>query len=180
MTAEVLENHLVCLDPQKSSHNLDGEDFTVAQGGFRPTLTQPFPFQPVIHKAKHSDKKSGEIFHGRPPAVFSVFLFSGRLYKEVSVFANPKKLAHGVSLLRGGRPGDTYFTTNKYRTVRGAEERLALPHAPEVRLDFEIANQPRVYGPRKVAPAFGKPGGGIEYWSPDPVRVRIIRWRDLR
>jgi len=85
-----------------------------------------------------------------------------------------------TGLLRSGRPGDSYFTTNKFRTVRSAEEKLALPRSPEVRLDFEITGQPTIYGPRKVAPAFGKPGGGIEYWSPDPVRVRIIRWRDLK
>lgn len=45
-----------------------------------------------------------------------------------------------TGLLRGGRPGDTYFTPNKYRTVQSAEEKLALPRAPEVRLDFEIVN----------------------------------------
>ncbi len=107
---------------------------------------------------------------------------ASRLPRRFSRYMSRSELetVQETGLLRGGRPGETYFTTNRCRTVRSAEEKLALPRAPEVRLDFEIVNQPRIYEPRKVAPAFGKPGGGIDYWSPDPVRVRIIRWCDLR
>ena len=82
--------------------------------------------------------------------------------------------------LRGGRPGETYFTVNRYRTVRSAMRYLSLPNPPEVRLDFKILNQPRIYGPRVVQPKYGQPGGGTELWIVDEeVMVRIIRIVEL-
>ena len=86
--------------------------------------------------------------------------------------------------LRGGRLGETYFTVNKYRTVRSAMRYLSLPNPPEVRLDFKILNQPRIYGPRVAKPKYGQPGGGTELWvdvkdSDEAVRVRIIRIVEL-
>jgi hypothetical protein len=82
--------------------------------------------------------------------------------------------------LRGGRPGETYFTANRYRTVRSAMRYLSLPNPPEVRLDFKILNQPRIYGPRVAEPKYGQPGGGTELWTDDEaVLVRIIRIVEL-
>jgi len=87
--------------------------------------------------------------------------------------------------LRGGRLGETYFTVNRYRTVRSAMRYLSLPNPPEVRLDFKILNkQLRIYGPRVAEPKYGQPGGGIELWvdvkdSDEAVLVRIIRIVEL-
>jgi hypothetical protein len=83
--------------------------------------------------------------------------------------------------LRGGRRGETYFTVNRYRTVRSAMRYLSLPNPPEVRLDFKILNQPRIYGPRVVEPKYGQPGGGTELWTvkTKEVLVRIIRIVEL-
>jgi hypothetical protein len=87
--------------------------------------------------------------------------------------------------LRGGRLGETYFTVNRYRTVRSAMRCLSLPNPPEVRLDFKILNkQLRIYGPRVAEPKYGQPGGGTELWvdvkDPDEaVLVRIIRIVEL-
>jgi len=87
--------------------------------------------------------------------------------------------------LRGGRPGETYFTVNRYRTVRSAMRYLSLPKPPEVRLDFKILNkQLRIYGPRVAEPKYGQPGGGTELWvdvkdSDEAVLVRIIRIVEL-
>jgi hypothetical protein len=82
--------------------------------------------------------------------------------------------------LRGGRPGETYFTVNRYRTVRSAMRYLSLPNPPEVRLDFKILNQPRIYGPRVAEPKYGQPGGGTELWTVNQeVLVRIIRIVEL-
>jgi hypothetical protein len=86
--------------------------------------------------------------------------------------------------LRGGRRGETYFTVNRYRTVRSAMRYLSLPNPPEVRLDFKILNQPRIYGPGVVEPKYGQPGGGTELWvdvktSKEAVLVRIIRIVEL-
>ena len=85
-----------------------------------------------------------------------------------------------TGLLRGGRPGTTYFTTNKYRTRQSAVRFLSLPNTPDVRVDFKILNNPRIFGPMRVDPDFGQPGGGIQYWSDDPVAVRILRIANLR
>jgi hypothetical protein len=82
--------------------------------------------------------------------------------------------------LRGGRRGETYFTVNRYRTVRSAMRYLSLPNPPEVRLDFKILNQPRIYGPRVAEPKYGQPGGGTELWTVNQeVLVRIIRIVEL-
>ena len=87
--------------------------------------------------------------------------------------------------LRGGRLGETYFTVNRYRTVRSAMRYLSLPNPPEVRLDFKILNkQLRIYGPRVAEPKYGQPGGGTELWvdvkdSDEAVLVRIIRIVEL-
>jgi len=86
-----------------------------------------------------------------------------------------------TGLLRGGREGDTFFTTSKYRIAENAQSKLALPSKPEYRVDFRMTNSPRINGPRVVEPKFtnykGYPnkGGGIEYWTPDKVRVKVYR-----
>jgi RHS repeat-associated protein len=78
-----------------------------------------------------------------------------------------------TGLLRGGRPGPTYFTSDNYSTAREAQELLSLPNAPEMKIEFTIENSPRINGPSTVAPDFGQPGGGIEYWSLDPIKIII-------
>jgi len=85
-----------------------------------------------------------------------------------------------TGLLRGGRPGRTYFTTNKYRTVSSATEKLSLPDPAELRVDFKIKNAPNISGPEEVSGKFGRTGGGIQYYTDDPVQVEIIRIRRLR
>jgi len=83
-----------------------------------------------------------------------------------------------TGLLRGGRPGETYFTIDRYVSKNSAMQRLALKHGPEYRVEFEIINQPSIVGPERVAPSL-KPlrwGWGIQYWARDPVQVRILRY----
>jgi hypothetical protein len=77
-------------------------------------------------------------------------------------------------LLRGGREGETFFTTDNYNTVKEAQEYLSLKTPPEIKVEFSIVNSPTIIGPAIVKPKFGQPGGGIEYSTFDPVRV-IIR-----
>jgi len=79
-----------------------------------------------------------------------------------------------TGLLRGGRAGPNYFTTDdNYSTVREAQQMLALPYPPDVKVIFTIQNSPRIIGPSVVLPKYGQPGGGIEYFSDDPVNVVI-------
>ena len=91
------------------------------------------------------------------------------------------RIVQETGKLRGGRGGKTYFTVNRYRTVRSAMRYLSLPNPPEVRLDFKILNkQLRIYGPRVAEPKYGQPGGGTELWTVNQeVLVRIIRIVEL-
>ncbi len=79
-----------------------------------------------------------------------------------------------TNTLRGGRPGDTYFSTNRYTTATDAQSALSLDSTPDVRVDFTITNNPSTVGPYPVEPDFGQPGGGIEYWSSDSIAVKIV------
>jgi hypothetical protein len=90
-----------------------------------------------------------------------------------------------TGLLRGGRPGETYFTVDHFGTAKEATSRLALPNSPQYRVDFEIVNQPWISGPQRVQPWIQplrpgfRAGFGVEYWTTDPVRVQLLRIQRL-
>lgn len=84
------------------------------------------------------------------------------------------KAIRSTGLLRGGRSGGTYFTTQKISTAARALRLLALPDKPTHRIAFRITNTPRVHGPLPVRPKYGQPGGGIELFSADPIKVDLI------
>jgi len=83
-----------------------------------------------------------------------------------------------TGLLRGGRPGETYFTTDHYVSENSAMQRLALKQGPDYRVEFELLNQPSIVGPERVAPSLKlfRWGWGIQYWTSDPVQVRVLRY----
>ncbi|MSP13295.1 MAG: hypothetical protein EXR62_10110 [Chloroflexi bacterium] len=90
-----------------------------------------------------------------------------------------------TSLLRGGRPGNTYFTADRFSDSGEAMSRLALPTRTQFRVDFEIANAPAIQGPSRVQP-WMKPfrpgfrqGLSMEYWSKDPIKVRLGGYQEL-
>lgn len=85
-----------------------------------------------------------------------------------------------TGFLRGGREGKTYFTTDNYSTVAEAEERLALPYSPEVKVSFTIRNTPSIVGPTIVDKKYGHLGFGLEYSSYDPIKVAIRNIETLR
>ena len=76
--------------------------------------------------------------------------------------------------LRGGNSGTTYFTNTNYNSAGTAQSQLSLPNTPQYRVEFSITNNPNVMGGTTVAPDFGQLGGGIEFWSTNPVQVQII------
>ena len=77
--------------------------------------------------------------------------------------------------LRGGRPGETFFTDSKFKSADKAQKRLALPQKPEVQMEFTIKNSPKLErNGSKVTPAFGQQGGGKEYMTTDIVEVEVI------
>ena len=60
--------------------------------------------------------------------------------------------------LRGGRLGETYFTTDNYSSALRAQEKLSLKNTPEIKVTFSILNSPTIFGPRSVFPDNGQPG----------------------
>ena len=91
-----------------------------------------------------------------------------------------KKAVEETHLLRGGRPGPTFFTRNKFRKTSSAKAKLSLKDSPEVRMDFKLKKDLRVTGPTKVQPKHRQPGGGEEFFTTEPVEVDIIRTRPLQ
>lgn len=117
-----------------------------------------------LRLAGQASKELAQEGYGAAPKRFSRYMSEAEL-----------KVVRETGKLRGGNPGKTYFTTNRYRTKRSAQRYLSLPTMPDVRVDFEILNTPQIFGPKRVDPAFGQPGGGVEYWSEEEVIVRILR-----
>jgi hypothetical protein len=69
-----------------------------------------------------------------------------------------------------GRPGETFFTKDVYKSSVKAQQRLALPNAPAFRAEFQILNNPPLLrNGAKVTPSYGMPGGGAEFMTTDPV-----------
>jgi len=76
--------------------------------------------------------------------------------------------------LRGGNPGRTYFTNRLYSNASTAQEKLALGSRPDYMIEFKIINRPSIHGGNVVLPDYGYSGGGIEYFSNDPILVDIV------
>lgn len=80
-----------------------------------------------------------------------------------------------TGMLRGGRPGETFFTDSRFRTAGRAQDRLSLPHTPEVQLEFRLREPLKLNrNGTRVQPDFGGRGGGREFSTFDPVEVEII------
>ena len=80
-----------------------------------------------------------------------------------------------TGILRGGRPGDTFFTDSRFRTASRAQNRLSLPSTPEVQMEFKVTNNPNmIRNGTRVAPDYGGIGGGREFMTTDPVSVEVI------
>lgn len=79
-----------------------------------------------------------------------------------------------TGLLRGGRPGMSYWTPDHYDSAERAKSRLALEYEPEVRLEFKITNEPELsLQDATVEPDEEEPGGGTEYMSEQNVEVEV-------
>ena len=86
-----------------------------------------------------------------------------------------------TGLLRGGRAGDTFFTKYLYKSVAKASQRLGLESTPTLRVEFEILNNPTLLkNGTKVLSLKGLSGGGAEFMTLEPVKVRLINWQLLK
>jgi hypothetical protein len=80
-----------------------------------------------------------------------------------------------TELLRGGRPGKTFWTTDFYEGALEARRFLALGSLPEVRLTFRIVGEPKLeLNGAVVEPTPDEPGGGAEYMSRGKVEVEVV------
>jgi RHS repeat-associated protein len=77
-------------------------------------------------------------------------------------------------LLRGGRGGTHYVSDAVNSSAGRAQQRLALPQTPEVRVTLEVPAG-RFSKPTRVAPANNMPGGGMERTAVGDVPVKIQR-----
>ncbi len=86
-----------------------------------------------------------------------------------------------TGLLRGGKTGETFFTKDVFKSTTSATERLALPTPATHRMEFQILNNPNLSRTgERVLSDFGRKGGGNQFSTFDPVRVRIINIQPLR
>ncbi len=91
------------------------------------------------------------------------------------------KESDGAGFLRGGRAGETYFTKDLYKSAAKAAQRLGLVSTPELRVEFKIQNNPTILkNGTKVLPLNGLSGGGAEFMTLDPVKIRLINSQPLR
>jgi RHS repeat-associated core domain len=91
------------------------------------------------------------------------------------------KAIQETGLLRGGRAGETYWTKDLYKSASSAQNRLALPSSPTLRVEFKILNNPTLLrNGTKVLPTNGMVGKGAEFMTLGPVRVRLINWQPLK
>ena len=91
-----------------------------------------------------------------------------------------------IGFLRGGDPGEIFFTKDLYKSGEKAQRRLSLDKKPELRVEFEVLNNPSLLrNGTKVRPLHRHnkptlPGKGAEFMTNDPVQVRIKNWQPLR
>ena len=91
------------------------------------------------------------------------------------------KAIQETGMLRGGNPGETFFTKDVFKTSKKAQQRLSLQSAPTHRIEFDIINNPTLQrNGTKVDPLFGQPGKGAEFMTTDPVRVNLINVQPLQ
>lgn len=91
------------------------------------------------------------------------------------------KAIQDTGMLRGGNPGETFFTKDVFKTSTKAQQRLSLPRAPTHRVEFDIINNPSLLrNGTKVQPDFGQLGKGSEFLTTDQVRVNLINVQPLQ
>ncbi len=107
------------------------------------------------------------------------------LYKALSNAPKTELVQRGMSkaelkatqdsgLIRGGRPGTHYASDAVNSSAGRAQQRLALPTKPEMRVTLEVPAG-RFSAPTRVEPNFNMPGGGMERTATGDVPATVVR-----
>jgi len=120
---------------------------------------------------------AGEIIQGVGTVVRSA---GGKIVVERVMSRAELEATERTGLLRGGREG-THYVTDSVGTdsALGAQDRLALPNTPEVKVTLEL-DRSAVSGASRVQPAFGQAGGGMERTATGNVSVKILSVKDMK
>lgn len=78
--------------------------------------------------------------------------------------------------------GSAYMTKDKYDQRAESFYRFQLPEVPDVRVKFQVVNQPTIVGPYPIFDQDSWPTGASEYWAGDgdPVQVEILEEYTLK
>jgi RHS repeat-associated protein len=123
---------------------------------------------------------------GRGSVLYLTLLLSGDTRQEPQArfirYMSRNELAatQRTGLLRGGRPGTSYFTSEKpLSSSSAAADRYSLPVDPEVAVMFRFPIVPP-FATGSVDPdGLGHHGGGVEHWIEYPMKVEILGVRGL-
>lgn len=88
------------------------------------------------------------------------------------------KATQETGLLRGGREGDHYVSDAVNSDAKRAQQRLALPVKPEVRVTMKVPKG-KFSNPQKVTPKHEMPGGGTERTATGKIPVEIMKIKDI-
>lgn len=98
----------------------------------------------------------------------------GKTYYRYMSRAEAKAVGD-TGFLRGGIPGEAYWTDDYHESASLAMRRLALGSLPEVRMRFRMLDTPQLArNGAQVRPDIEQPGGGTEYMSGEKVRVEVV------
>ncbi len=89
------------------------------------------------------------------------------------------KAMQETGLVRGGRPGTHYASDSVNSSAGRAQQRLALPNKPEVKITIEVSKG-KFSSPARVEPNYNMPGGGMERTATGKIPVLIKRVEELR
>jgi hypothetical protein len=118
-----------------------------------------------------------------PPVVDTCQLPSG---PDPDVFYFYQRQAQADEILsegvrKVGPQGKIWLAGVLYSTAADAQAELALPDpAPDGYFEVPRDRLGDLYGPYCVDPAFGQPGGGIEYWTTQEINMEGLTWHPMQ
>jgi hypothetical protein len=100
---------------------------------------------------------------------------------DAEVFYFYQRIAQADDILASGLravgpQGKIWLASVLYASASEAIGPLALPDPPDGYFEIPRDRLEDLYGPSCVDPYFGQPGGGIEYWTTQPIDMGGLAW----